>query len=248
VWHKLVSIGLLAGLWYAFAAFLPASVLPPPHIVLTYLAEDIRSGVLWPHMFFTLGRIALGFCLAMAVSIPLGILLAFSKLARRLFDTWVIIGLMTPSLVFIILAYTLLGLNDVAAVVATALTVSAVLTINIWESAKAVDMKLVQMARVMGYGTRQIIARIVLPQLAPPLMASARFGLGLIWKMVLFVELLGRSNGIGYQIEFYYQLFNMGRVLEYTIFFVTIMLTIEIVLLGSLERRLFRWRPVARLV
>jgi NitT/TauT family transport system permease protein len=184
----------------------------------------------------------------MAVSIPLGILLAFSKLARRLFDTWVIIGLMTPSLVFIILAYTLLGLNDVAAVVATALTVSAVLTINIWESAKAVDMKLVQMARVMGYGTRQIIARIVLPQLAPPLMASARFGLGLIWKMVLFVELLGRSNGIGYQIEFYYQLFNMGRVLEYTIFFVTIMLTIEIVLLGSLERRLFRWRPVARLV
>jgi NitT/TauT family transport system permease protein len=109
-------------------------------------------------------------------------------------------------------------------------------------------MKLVQMARVMGYGTRQIIARIVLPQLAPPLMASARFGLGLIWKMVLFVELLGRSNGIGYQIEFYYQLFNMGRVLEYTIFFVTIMLTIEIVLLGSLERRLFRWRPVARLV
>jgi NitT/TauT family transport system permease protein len=247
MWHKLVSIGLLVGLWYALAAFLPASVLPPPHIVIAYLAEDIGKGVLWPHMFATLARIAAGFALAMAVSIPFGILLGFSRLAQRLFGTWVIIGLMTPSLVFIILAYTLLGLNDFAAVVATALTVSWVLTINIWESAKTVDMKLVQMARVMGYGTRQIVTRVVLPQLAPPLMASARFGLGLIWKMVLFVELLGRSNGIGYQIEFYYQLFNMGRVLEYTIFFVAIMLFIEIVLLGGLERRLFRWRPAVRL-
>ena len=78
-------------------------------------------------------------------------------------------------------------------------------------------------------------------------MASARFGLGLVWKMVLFVELLGRSNGIGYQIEYFHQLFDLGRVLEYTVFFVAIMLLIEVVVLGGLERRLFRWRPAARL-
>ncbi len=65
--------------------------------------------------------------------------------------------------------------------------------------------------------------------------------------MVLFVELIGRSNGIGYQIEHYYQMFDLGRVLEYTVFFVAIMLLIEVVLLGGLERRLFRWRPVARM-
>jgi NitT/TauT family transport system permease protein len=65
--------------------------------------------------------------------------------------------------------------------------------------------------------------------------------------MVLFVELIGRSNGIGYQIEYYYQLFDLGRVLEYTVFFVAIMLLIEVALLGGLERRLFRWRPTARM-
>jgi NitT/TauT family transport system permease protein len=93
----------------------------------------------------------------------------------------------------------------------------------------------------------KIVTRIILPQLAAPLMASARFGLGLIWKMVLFVELLGRSNGIGYQIEYYYQLFDLGRVLEYTVFFVAVMLLIEVAVLGTVERRLFRWRPVTRI-
>jgi hypothetical protein len=42
-------------------------------------------------------------------------------------------------------------------------------------------------------------------------------------------------------------LFDLGRVLEYTVFFVAIMLLIEVALLGGLERRLFRWRPTARM-
>ena len=69
--------------------------------------------------------------------------------------------------------------------------------------------------------------------------ASARFGLGLVWKMVLFVELLGRSDGIGYQIQFYYQLFNMGGVLAHALLFLVIMLFLEIVILGRLEKRFF---------
>jgi NitT/TauT family transport system permease protein len=198
-------------------------------------------------MLVTFLRIVMAFSLAMAIAVPFGLLLAFSKLARSLFDTWVVVGLMMPSLVFIILSYTLLGLNDLAAVVATALAVVSVLTVNITESAKAIDFRLVQMARVFGLSTLAIVRKIVMPQLAPPLMASARFGLGLIWKMVLFVELIGRSNGIGYQIEYYYQLFNMARLLEYTVFFVALMLFIEIIVLGGIERRLFRWRPAARL-
>jgi NitT/TauT family transport system permease protein len=244
---KVASVGLLVIVWYGVSLLFPETVLPAPHIVLKYLLVDIRSWSIWSHMLVTFLRIVAAFFLAMAIAVPFGLLLAFSKFARSLFDTWVIIGLMIPSLVFIILSYTLLGLNDLAAVIATALAVVSVLTVNITESAKAIDLKLVQMARVFGLSTLTIVRRVVLPQLAPPLMASARFGLGLIWKMVLFVELLGRSNGIGYQIEYYYQLFNMTRLLEYAIFFVTLMLLVEIVVLGGIERRLFRWRPAARL-
>jgi NitT/TauT family transport system permease protein len=238
---------LLLLLWYV-AAWVPVKpIFPPPHVVLGYLIVDIQTWALWSHLIVTLTRILLGFALAMAVAVPFGILLGFSKTAQKLFGSWVVIGLMTPSLVFIILAYTAIGLNELAAVIAAALAVVWVLTINIWESAKAVDNKLIQMARVFKQPMSKIVTRIILPQLAAPLMASARFGLGLIWKMVLFVELLGRSNGIGYQIEYYYQLFDLGRVLEYTVFFVAVMLLIEVAVLGTVERRLFRWRPVTRI-
>ena len=77
-------------------------------------------------------------------------------------------------------------------------------------------------------------------------LACSRFGLGLIWKMVLFVELLGRSNGVGYRIEYSYQLFNMSAVLADALLFLFIMLFIELVLLGKLEKTLFKWRPVQR--
>ena len=57
---------------------------------------------------------------------------------------------------------------------------------------------------------------------------------------------MGRSDGIGYKIEFYYQMFNMSEVLAHALLFLFIMLFLEIVLLGMLERRLFRGRPVQR--
>jgi NitT/TauT family transport system permease protein len=246
-WIKLLSIGLLLLLWYTAARVPVKPIFPPPHVVLGYLITDVQKWAIWSHLIVTLTRIVLGFALAMAIAVPFGILLGFSTTAQQLFGSWVVIGLMTPSLVFIILAYTSIGLNELAAVIAAALAVVWVLTINIWESAKAVDNKLIQMARVFKLTMPRIVWRIILPQLAAPLMASARFGLGLIWKMVLFVELLGRSNGIGYQIEYYYQLFDLGRVLEYTVFFVAVMLIIEVAILGTIERRLFRWRPATRI-
>jgi NitT/TauT family transport system permease protein len=102
------------------------------------------------------------------------------------------------------------------------------------------------MSKAYHASPARIIRSVVAPQIAPVLFASARFGLGLIWKMVLFVELLGRSDGIGYKIEFYYQMFNMGEVLAHALLFLFIMLFIEIALLGNLEHRVFRWRPAQR--
>ena len=89
---------------------------------------------------------------------------------------------------------------------------------------------------------------VIAPQIAPILLASTRFGLGLTWKLVLFVELIGRSSGIGYRIEFYFQTFNMREILAHALFFMIAMLFIETVLLGGLERRLFQWRPARRLL
>ena len=53
------------------------------------------------------------------------------------------------------------------------------------------------MARAFRMAPMTRLRHVVLPQLAPQIAASARAGISLIWKIVLVVEFLGRSNGIG---------------------------------------------------
>jgi NitT/TauT family transport system permease protein len=242
----LLSMLSLVALWYLGSFVLPPSIMPAPHVVADILWGLMQAETIWSDVSITLGRIAVAFSIAMVISLVIGFAMGISKVAERFLDVWVICLLTMPSLVMILTIYMIVGLNDRAAVIGAAVPVIPILTINIWQGVKGVDTKLIDMAKAY-HATRGVIIRsIIAPQIAPIIVASARFGLGLAWKMVLFVELLGRSDGIGYRIEFYYQMFNMGAVLAHALLFLCIMLFLEVVVLGLLERRLFRWRPAQR--
>ncbi len=73
-------------------------------------------------------------------------------------------------------------------------------------------------------------------------MAAARNGLALIWKIVLVVELLGRSNGVGFELGTFFQFFDITGILAYTLAFASIIITVEAVAMRPLERRITRWR------
>jgi ABC-type nitrate/sulfonate/bicarbonate transport system permease component len=83
---------------------------------------------------------------------------------------------------------------------------------------------------------------VYLPQLTPYLFGSARNGLAIIWKIVLVVELLGRSNGIGFQIGSFFHFFDITGILAYTLAFTLVVFSIETLLLRPLETHLNRWR------
>ena len=243
---KALSVLVLIGLWFLGAVVLPPSIMPAPATVAGVLWEEMGAGEIWGDVAITLARIALAFCVAMSIAAVLGFAMGLSRLAEHFLDIWVIGCMTLPSLVLILTIYLVVGLNERAAVLASAVPVVPFLTINIWTGIKGIDQKLIDMSKAYHATRWRIIRSVIAPQLAPILFASTRFGLGLIWKLVLFVELIGRPNGIGYRIEFYYQTFNMSEILAYALLFMAIMLFIEIVVLGGLERRLFKWRPALR--
>ncbi len=243
---KVCSVLTLIGLWCFAAAMLPSSVVPGPGGVVGVLWPEIQSSGIWTDVAISMTRIALGFSLAMSVALVLGFAMGLSKTAERFFDVWMVCGMSLPSLVTILTIFMVVGLNETAAVLAAAVPIIPILTINIWGGIKSVDHKLIDMAKAYHAGRWRIIRSVIAPQIIPVILASSRFGLGLIWKMVLFVELLGRSNGIGYKIEYYYQMFNMSEVLAHALLFLFIMLFLEIALLGALERHLLKWRPAQR--
>ena len=82
----------------------------------------------------------------------------------------------------------------------------------------------------------------VFSQIAPFFAVAARNGLALVWKIVLVVELLGRSSGVGFQLHTYFQLFDVAAILAYAFGFILIVQAIELGILEPWERYVTRWR------
>jgi NitT/TauT family transport system permease protein len=114
--------------------------------------------------------------------------------------------------------------------------------VTLREGARALNPALAEMAASFHMSRRRTLRHVILPQLAPYLFAASRSGLALIWKIVLVVELLGRSNGVGFQIQIYFQLFDVKLILAYTFAFILVVQVIEWAVLQPLERRTTRWR------
>ena len=176
----------------------------------------------------TLLRVVAGLVLALILGVPVGILMGLNRRAEAVLDVWVMVGLTVPSLCYAIVAFIWFGLNEGAAIIAIAVTAAPSITINIWEGVKNIDTKLVAMARVFEASRSAIVRRVLLPQIFPYVMASARFGLGIIWKITVLVELIGRPNGVGFKLFYWYQLADMRQVLAWTLLFTIIMLMIEL--------------------
>jgi NitT/TauT family transport system permease protein len=240
-WARVLPVFLFVCAWQILATVLESKTLPPPSAVITVLWQEIRTGDLLFHLGMTLRRVALSFSAAMLIGVALGMLMGSSRNWDRLLDTFLILGLNIPALVTIILCYIWFGLSETAAVIAVAVNKIPMVAISLREGARAVDRNLLQVARVYRLSRRDTFFKVYLPQLSPYLFGAARNGLALIWKIVLVVELLGRSNGVGFQISSYFHFFDITGILAYTLAFALVIFGIE-ALLRPLETHLNRWR------
>ncbi|MEX6505470.1 ABC transporter permease [Jiella sp. M17.18] len=238
----LVSLLGLLALWWVVAAVADSRVLPTPPQVFWALRHDAMTGELFFALGMTLTRVVTAFVLAMVIGSAIGIALGMSREANRFFDPWLILFLNLPALVVIVLAYIWFGLNEAAAIGAIAVNKIPNTVVTMREGARALDPGLAEMARVYRFGRVKTLRHVILPQLQPYFAAASRSGISLIWKIALVVELLGRSNGVGFEINLYFQLFDVAAILAYTLAFIAVMLLIEFLIVQPLEAHSTRWR------
>lgn len=236
---SLLGLGLL---WGVAAHAWPSRAFPGPGRVWQVLLAEAANGDLFYHLGATLGRVAAAYVVAMVVGSVIGVLLGSHRRADRFFAPWVVLFLNIPALVVIVLAYIWFGLNEAAAIGAVAVNKIPNVVVTMREGARALDPSYAEMAAVYRFGLLDRARHVLLPQLQPYLAAASRSGIALIWKIVLVVELLGRSNGVGFQIYLYFQLFDVAAILAYTLAFVAVMLVIELFLVQPVERHATRWR------
>lgn len=241
-WYGAVSAVAFFGFWQVAAAATDSDLLPGPMAVAGVIFRQTATGELPYHLGITLARVAASFVVAMAIGAVIGVAMGRSRLVDRLFDFWIIILLNMPALVVIILAYVWMGLVEAAVIVAVAVNKIPNVAVTMREGARALDRDYQEMAQSFSLGRRARLFHVVLPQLYPFIAASARTGLALIWKIVLVAELLGQSDGVGFQLNLYFQLFDIAGILAYAFSFILVVQAVEVFVLQPVERRVNRWR------
>ncbi|MGH8550583.1 MAG: ABC transporter permease [Methylococcales bacterium] len=238
----LVSLISLIALWQITAVMIQSPVLPTPIKVIQVLIDATVSGDLPYNLGITLARLTASFFLAMLLGSAIGIVLGRHRTLDQFFDNWIIILLNIPALVTIILCFVWFGLIESAAVLAVVINKLPNVVVTIREGTRVLDRNLLEMAQSYNFSRYKTFRHVIWPQLYPFVITSARTGLALIWKIILVVEMLGRSDGMGYQLHLYFQLFDVAGILAYTITFILIIQLIELLILKPLDRHARRWR------
>jgi NitT/TauT family transport system permease protein len=159
-----------------------------------------------------------------------------------LLDGVVTIALNIPALVVIILCFIWFGLNEWTVISAVVINKTPSMIVIFREGARAIDFKLLEVARVFGLSIWRAFRKTYLPQLYPYFLAASRSGLALVWKIVLVVELLGCSDGVGFQLGVFFQYFDITGILAYTFAFVLLIVMIEMLVIRPWEGAVMRWR------
>lgn len=239
---RAASFVLLLAIWEIAAEATGSRTLPSAGTVAGAVISAARRGDLFYQLGITLARSGAAFAMAMAVGTALGLAMGRWRTLDLIFDGWVVLLLNLPALVVAVLAYVWFGLTEVAAIGAVAVNKLPLVAVTLREGVRSLDRDFAEMAVVYRFGPWKRFRHVIAPQLMPFFMVAARSGLSLIWKIVLVVELLGRSNGIGFKLQLYFQLFDVPDILAYALAFAGVVQLIEWGILRPIERRAGSWR------
>ncbi|MEM0912668.1 MAG: ABC transporter permease subunit, partial [Pseudomonadota bacterium] len=205
------------------------------------------QGTLLSDLTATLTRVSISFFLAMFIGMLIGIALGTFQTTNVLLQPFLLFFLNLPALVTIILCYIWIGLEESAAILAVFINKLPMVIVAVREGTRVIDSKLMEVAKVYNVHRMRTFFSIYLPQLYPFILAAARNGLALIWKIVLVVELLGRSDGIGFGLHNLFQFFDIAGILAYAFSFMVIMFLVDFLIFKPLERKIQRGRDDVRI-
>lgn len=242
IYMKLGVFCMLMVTWQSVAMLLKVSDFPSLLQTLYALQYHAFEGDLVSNVMITVSRVLISFTLAMLLGSLWGIAMGSKAWINNISDSLLIILLNIPALVVIILSYIWIGLVEAAAITAVVINKTPMVAVMLREGARTTDLKLAEVAKVYQLSWYRFMSAIYLPQLYPFFLAAARNGLSLIWKIVLVVELLGRSDGVGFALYSMFQFFDIAGILAYTMVFIGVVFVIELICFKPFDLRIQRGR------
>jgi NitT/TauT family transport system permease protein len=235
-----VAAPLLA--WWLLSAYgtVDPKFLPTPRAVWEAGVRMYRDGLLVHDLLASVRRVGIGFSIAVAISVPLGVLMGSYRAAQALLEP--VVGLLRylPASAFIPLLIIWLGLGEKPKVTLLVIGVVFFNTLMTADAVRLVPRDLLAVSATLGATQGEILRKVVVPHALPGMIDAMRVNAAAAWNFVVVAELIAATSGLGYRIARSQRFVQTDRIFAVLVLIAIIGLTID-VLLRLLRDRVGRW-------
>ncbi len=215
-WLMCTGYALACILWYASVKWIPLAAfarLPDPVTVFTeWLSPDpsygisIFTGAYYKHILASTWRALAAFIFAVALGVPLGIMMGWSATFNAYASA--LVGLLrpVPPLAWVPLAILLLPVAEIAVVYVTFLVAFFATTLNTLVGVRSIDPDFLRAARCLGASRRDLLIDIIIPGALPQLFTGLQIAMGAAWFSLAAGEMIAAQYGLGFLIMDAYSL------------------------------------------
>ncbi|HMO08775.1 MAG TPA: ABC transporter permease [Paracoccaceae bacterium] len=228
----LVSPGRLPSPSDTWAAFLHIS------------GRGYANGDLVTHAANSVRLVVMGFAMAVATGVPLGLLMGWNRRAEALINPVFLIVRPIPPLAWIPLAILWLGLGDGAKILVIWFSAFVPSVINSYAGVRTIDRPVLEAAAMLGTPRWRFVTEVLVPASAPMIFTGLRLSLQASWTTLVAAELVGAFFGLGRVLNVAQQDLYPGMILVGMIA-VAILGWATTKLLAMAEARALRWNLAA---
>src|SRR6478609_4288158 len=189
-------IGLLA-VWQVASLALKNDSFPTAIEAIRAIPDILGDKESLINILASLRRMAIAFSVAVAVSIPLGLMMGRNRYVASFFNPLLMITYPVPKAALMPIIMLWLGGGGVAKMLVIFLGVSLPVIFHSFQGARAVEEKMLWSGAAMGLSAAQRMVRIVLPAALPEILAGCRTGLVLALITMITSEMIARQSGAG---------------------------------------------------
>jgi len=238
-----LTVALFFAVWQAIFLVVPLNPLffTTPSLIAAGFVDLVESGDLLHDLAVSAVPFGLGLLAAVIVGVPLGILMGWRVRIGYALDPLMTVFYASPlvALAPLLVIFFGVGLAGKTVIVFTLAVFPFIF--NAASGVRAVDRLLINVVRSLGGRERDIYLKILFPSVLPYIVAGARIAIGRALIAVLVGEFFAASEGIGYAISRFGDIFAIDRMFACII---TVMV-IAVVLTEGIrwaERAAFPWR------
>jgi NitT/TauT family transport system permease protein/taurine transport system permease protein len=216
---------------------------PSPGDTWVAAAQSMRSyadAPLYSHIAHSLKLVLLGFAASVAVGVPVGLLMGWSRTAEALLNPVFLLLRPIPPLAWIPLAILWLGLGDSAKIMVIFVAAFVPSVINTHAGVRAIDPPVIEAARMLGTPRARFVREVLVPGAAPMMFTGLRLSLQASWTTLVAAELVGAMAGLGHMLNVAQQDLYPGMILT-GMAAVALFGALTTALLGWAERRWIIW-------